>query len=226
MVLVNLINHHQSLEIAIHATNVNKPNANWPNLNWIRDSRFAILDSIRFDSLRVRFCFATSAGWNCVCNLFYYLFPSNNIRLGCRKSSTGYYSFPAPVPVPLHRRLSKCNSAANAAVNSRHKSGAPGCTKEARENSITEGKTGRKLKIKICPNNLQGERTKKERDWDTEKERVNHLKLACLFWPFVMRPTGCLAGWLAGLCYAKSDHKLCQVAPPEAAHPDETRHLS
>lgn len=91
VMLVQLINHHQSLEIAIHAPNVNKPNANWPNLNWMRDSRFSICDS-RFDSIRFTasaFYFATSAGWNCVCNLFYYLFPSNNIRLGCRKGSTG-----------------------------------------------------------------------------------------------------------------------------------------
>lgn len=62
VMLVQLINHHQSLEIAIHAPNVNKPNANWPNLNWMRDSRFSICDlrlSIRFDSIhceRVLFC--------------------------------------------------------------------------------------------------------------------------------------------------------------------------
>lgn len=164
VVLVQLINHHQSLEIAIHAPNVNKPNANWPNLNWMRDSRFATLDLIRFDSLRARFILPHQQVEIAFAICFIIYSPRIIFDQAAERApqETAPATALAPLPLSLHRRLSKCNSAAaSAAVNPCHKSAAPGCTKEARENSITESKTGRKLKIKICPNNLQGERTKK-----------------------------------------------------------------
>lgn len=127
----------------------------------VLDSRFSICDS-RFDSIRFTasaFYFATSAGWNCVCNLFYYIFPSNNIRLGC-SSSGSCCSCPA--------------SASFVKVQLSSKSRPEEClglgTKETRENSITQRKTGCKLKIKICPKKSEERRLAKKKKVKCKKK--------------------------------------------------------
>lgn len=156
--------------------------------------RFATLDSIRYDSLRARFILPHQQ----VEIAFAICFIIYSSRIIFDQAAERAPQETASAAAPLHRRLSKCNSAAaSAAVNPCHKSAAPGCTKEARENSITESKTGRKLKIKICPNNLQGERKKKRKECDAEKKRREPLE-ARLFVLTICYAANWLSSWLLG----------------------------